>query len=227
MINIRDNTVSAEKQMKNSSLVYHLGNPEAKTKILIVGNSITRHGPNTEIGWNRDWGMAASAPEKDYVHRLFAMLTENGQDVFMRVSQCSFWERNYRNDDVLSRYIEERAFNADVVIFRLGENILEEDKPYFKESLKKFIAYICPLTGKTLFTTCFWRNPVVDEVIKSVAAERGEVCIDGNLSKEEENMALGQFEHSGVAIHPSDKGMDEIAKAIFQGLQKANCGFKV
>ena len=78
-----------------------------------------------------------------------------------------------------------------------------------------------------IYTTCFWKNPVVDEAINSVAIERGEVCIDGNFSKEEKNMALGQFAHSGVAIHPSDAGMEEIAKAIFQELKKVNCSFKV
>ena len=130
-MDIKKNTVSAVNQMQNSSLVYHLGNPNAKTRILVVGNSITRHGPNKEIGWERDWGMAASAPEKDYVHRLFAMLTASGKDVFMRVSQCSHWERSFFQESILSDYDADRAFDANFIVFRLGENVLEEDAPTF------------------------------------------------------------------------------------------------
>ena len=218
-MDIKDNTVSAVNQMVNSSELSFLGNANAKTRILVVGNSITRHGPSKEIGWERDWGMAASAPEKDYVHRLFAKLTENGQDVYMRIRQCAFWERNYLNDDVLSNYEEERAFNPDIVVFRLGENVLEEDKPYFKDALRKFIAQICP-NGKVVFTTCFWKNNIIDQAIAEIAQERGEVCLDGWLSKDESNMALGQFEHSGVAGHPSDKGMEATADLIFSVLKK-------
>ena len=75
---IKQNTVSAINQMIHSSLVYSLGESTAKKKILVVGNSILRHGPCKEIGWERDWGMAASAPEKDFVHLLYAMLLQDG-----------------------------------------------------------------------------------------------------------------------------------------------------
>ena len=219
-MDIRENTVSAVGQTVNSSELSFLGNASAKTRILVVGNSITRHGPLKEIGWNRDWGMAASAPEKDYVHRLYAKLTENGQDVFMRIRQCSFWERNFLKDNILSNYDEEKAFHADIVVFRLGENVTIEDKPFFKEALKKFIAHICPAPGRTVYTTCFWKNEIIDEAIEEVAQERVEICIDGFFANDETNMALGQFEHRGVSGHPSDKGMEKIADAIFQVLKK-------
>ena len=214
MVNIKDNTVSAVNQMVNSSLVYHLGNPTAKTRVLVVGNSITRHGPRKEIGWDRDWGMAASAPEKDYVHRLFTMLAEAGQDVFMRVSQCADWEMNLQEETILSNYEEEKTFNADIVVFRLGENVPDRNKPYFEEKMQEFLTHICP-NGKVVYTTCFWANNLIDEAIQRVALSREEICINACFSTDKKNMALGQFAHEGVSKHPSDEGMEEIAQAIF------------
>lgn len=111
----------------------------------------------------------------------------------------------------------ERSFNANIVIFRLGENVIEKDKPFFKPALKKFINHICP-NGKTLFTTCFWKNDLIDDVIKKISAERKELCINCCFSNNDRNMALGKFEHQGVATHPSDEGMEAIADAIFNGL---------
>ena len=122
---------------------------------------------------------------------------------------------NYKNADVLDEYKDDRDFQADVIVFRLGENTLNEDKPLFKESLKKFIEFIAP-TSKVIFTTCFWENEIVDYAIESYAKERNAVCVNCCFSKDEKNMAIGQFEHGGVAMHPSDAGMEEIAKAIFE-----------
>jgi hypothetical protein len=132
----------------------------------------------------------------------------------MRIRQCAFWEGNFLSENILSRYEEERAFDADIVVFRLGENVPVENKPYFQEALEKFIAYICP-SGKTVFTTCFWANEVIDDAIKAVAQKRGESCLNCTFAHDVKMRAFGLFAHGGVAAHPGDYGMETIAKTIF------------
>ena len=218
-MDIKENTVSGVNQMINSSELSFLGESSAKLKILVVGNSITRHGPKEDIGWSGDWGMAASVPEKDYVHRLYAMLKESGTEAYMRIRQCAFWEGNFLSEDILSRYEEERAFDADIVVFRLGENVPAKNKPYFQDALIRFIEHICP-SGKTIFTTCFWANEIIDDAIKTVAKQRGEVCLDCTFAQDIKMRAFGLFAHGGVASHPGDYGMETIAKIIFDEIVK-------
>ncbi len=213
MVDIKNNTVDANNQMVNaSSILSYMGNKNAPLKILVVGNSITRHGPKAEIGWERDWGMAASAPEKDYVHLLYAKLRAAGVDPYMMIRQASGWEIGYLNEDILDKFAEERAFDADIVIYRLGENVKKETKYAFREKLEAFINHICP-RGRVIFSTCFWKNSIVDDGIHDLAQKRGEPCVDIVCTAEDQT-ALGLFEHKGVAMHPGDKGMEMIAEKI-------------
>ncbi len=208
-----ENTVSAENQMINSSTVSFLGNKDAPYRILIVGNSITRHGPKAEIGWTGDWGMAASAPERDYVHRLYEKLTAAGRDVFIRVRQASEWELHFSEDDCLSRFLEDRAFGADLVIFRLGENVPKEKRACFGEATETFVDYLANGHADVLLTTGFWESPVQDGAIRALAEKRGFVCAEITCT-EDAMMAFGLFEHKGVAAHPGDDGMEMIAARI-------------
>ena len=68
MKQIDKNTVSAKGQLTSSKFIT-FDNREGKgIKVMFVGNSITLHGVLPSIGWNNEWGMAASAKENDYVH---------------------------------------------------------------------------------------------------------------------------------------------------------------
>jgi hypothetical protein len=44
--------------------------PPQPIRVLVLGNSITQHGPSDAVGWTGDWGMAATSIEKDFVHVL-------------------------------------------------------------------------------------------------------------------------------------------------------------
>ena len=213
-MSVKENTVSAENQMVNSSNLSFLGNPNAPIKILVLGNSITRHGPKADIGWEGDWGMAASAPDKDYVHLLYKMCTAAGQDVYMRIRQSAHWERNFLDKNCLSAYADDRDFGADLIIFRLGDNVAEENAPYFQDALNAFMTYLGAKPGKVIFSTCWWDRPELDEPIRQVAKDMGCPCAE-TLCADPSMKAYGKFQHSGVAAHPGDSGMEMIAQKIF------------
>lgn len=218
---IDDNTVSADNQVVKSASSYVLGNTESGTKIAVLGNSITRHGPNPGIGWNNDFGMAASDRDHDYVHLLFNKLAESGKDVCFFVKQFAFWERNLTaefNED----FSDVMDFKPDIIVFRLGENVARNvDLDLFERETERLLDYVGGGRARLLLTTCFWHHEAVDTVIRRLSEKRGLTPVElGDLGDRPEMKALGLFEHSGVASHPGDLGMENIAERIFDALVK-------
>lgn len=220
---VSDNDVPADGQMQNATHTYYLGNKSASHRLLIVGNSITLHGPKADIGWEHNYGMAASLAERDYVHLLASRLMEN-EDVLIMVRQFASWELNYKEGAPKEYYTPEFSFGADEVIFRLGENARvgsDEEEATFALALREFLGNICPVGAKVYFTTCFWKNERVDRVIRQVAEEMQMPLIDlGDLGLCDENMAIGLFSHSGVAHHPGDLGMERIANRLYERMRE-------
>ena len=77
--------------------------------------------------------------------------------------------------------------------------------------------YIAPNDAALVFTTCFWKNPVVDECIRELSvSKRGKLIELGDLGDDASMKAGGLFSHSGVAAHPGDRGMRVIADRIYE-----------
>ena len=218
------NNVESKNQLDSSRYVTKVIKEENALKVIFVGNSITLHAPKLEIGWNGNWGMAASKKEYDYVHRVVQGLEERFGQVNYCIAQGAAWERDYpKGQKILKQYYETaRDFNADVVIIRIGENIpnsmLQEVdcKPYFEEMIRFFASNP---SAKVIVTDNFWRKELLDYIIKEIAEENGYIfCKLHDLQDDERTMAIGQFEHKGVSIHPGDYGMECIAKRILKFL---------
>ena len=216
------NNVESKNQLDSSRYVTKVIKDENALKVLFVGNSITLHAPKPEIGWNGNWGMAASQKEYDYVHRVVQGLEERFGQVNYCIAQGAAWERDYpKGKKILKQYYETaRDFNADVVIIRIGENILNsmlqemDCKPYFEGMIHFFASNP---SAKVIVTDNFWRKELVDNTLKEIAEENGySFCQLHDLQDDEKTMAIGQFEHKGVSIHPRDYGMECIAKRILK-----------
>lgn len=208
--------------MKDSDIIRFI-NLEGKGKrIMFVGNSITLHGILHEIGWHNEWGMAASSIENDYVHII--MNKEIFPDAQYCICQVAEWEGEYKNGESKFNLFENaRKFHADIIVMRFIENVPAKDfdPEIFKASYDKLLNYLNKSQkAKVVLTTGFWRHPG-DNVIIEYAKEKGLPCVLlGDLGEDESMKAIGLFEHSGVANHPGDLGMKNIAERIVSELKK-------
>jgi hypothetical protein len=198
-------------------------------RVLFLGNSITRHGAAPNIGWNDDWGMAASALEKDYVHLVAAGLTSlAGKKPEVKLANIADFERNLATYDIAAKLKAEFDFKPTLVIIALGENVPglknDEAKAQFKASLGKLLAAAKDSGAKPtlIVRSCFWSDQAKDAILQQACTAAGGIWVDiGALGKDESNYARAErkFEHAGVAAHPGDKGMAAIANAILATLK--------
>lgn len=184
-------------------------------RILILGNSITLHGPSPEIGWTGDWGMAATSASRDYAHVVAAHIP----DAAVEIRNISTLETNpelfalHSLDSSLSKA-------PDLVIVELGDNA--RDASTFRTAYQALIGRISAAQpSKILCTTTWWGNGTIDTVIRGgCGGSTARVVEIGDLYADSLNRAGSERSSldSGVAIHPGDRGMSQLADAILRAL---------
>jgi hypothetical protein len=201
--------------------------PLAVGKILFLGNSITLHGPKPDIGWTGNWGMAASSEEKDYVHLVTrAIAQQTGAQPQIKVRNIADFERNCATYDVEGELKDLFAFDPDLVVLAIGENVpalsSEDAQAKFRAGVGSILR--CALAKRhslVVVRSCFWPDATKDQLLKEACAEANARFVDaGPVGRDPGNSARSErsFTHDGVAGHPGDKGMKAIADLILQAV---------
>jgi uncharacterized protein len=201
--------------------------PSALRRILFLGNSITLHGPKPDIGWTGNWGMAASSEDKDYVHLVSSALAKHtGSVPRIMVRNIADFERSYATYDVEGQMKDSFAFDPDLVVLAIGENVpalgSADAKAQFKAGVMKILG--CALAKRhplVVVRSSFWPDATKDELLRQACQEADGIFVDaGPLGREPGNAARSErsFTHEGVAGHPGDRGMQALADAIVQAI---------
>ena len=215
-----NNNVPAVGQVKGNDCVSFFLAENADIKILFLGNSITRHGKAEQLGWFGDWGMAASCKENDYVHKLIGKIGRQGKKVSYCTANLSEWERTRNMRLLTSRYLQAYLFNADIIIVRLGENAeLTKFLKEFELCYRKMVEYFSGNGAKVVLSDLFWEYEPFDCFVKDFAKEKSYGFVQlHDLGCMENMKATGKFKHAGVAAHPGDIGMENIAERIYRAI---------
>ena len=194
---------------------------QAPLKVLFLGNSMTRHGPAAKIGWTNDWGMAASAREKDYAHLVARGIeAKTGRKVEIRLRNIASFERNLAGFDMAGQFAEDRAWGADYTVTVIGGNSpvpkTPEEKALYKAKMLELNRMFAPKNGGDMVVCGLFHPSMTKEQLqREAAAEAGLKYVrfwDLGICKD--CQAIGKFWHSGVAGHPGDKGMALMAERI-------------
>ena len=168
-------------------------------RILFLGNSITLHGPAPAIGWQGNWGMAASSRDKDYVHLVVKAISRTaGKEPESLVANIADFERQSGTYDIDRELEKELAFKADIVIVAIGENVpalaSEQAKSTFKTGMTKMLKKLKENSNPIIVVrTCFWQDHAKDSILEQACEEVGGVSVNnGALGKDEANFARSE-----------------------------------
>ncbi|MCZ7539207.1 MAG: hypothetical protein M5U29_04675 [Anaerolineae bacterium] len=145
------------------------------------------------------------------------------------VKNIAGFERNYATYDVDQEMKEFFAFDPDLVILAIGENVpglsSEEAKTQFKAGVMNILR--CALAKRhplVVVRSSFWPNAAKTKYSARPAREAGGIFVDaGPIGRDPANAARSErsFSHDGVAAHPGDKGMKALADAVVAAVLKA------
>lgn len=187
--------------------------------VVILGNSIT-YAPGTKgTEWEGSWGMAASAPEFDYVHLLTNDFSQTNKSSVVNIRNIAAFERGFEEYDFDTNLKDLKDSRPDLLILRIGENITftETNKDAFTKRYQELISYFKSNNPHIhiLGVGSIWGNETADNIM----SKESDFLTLHTLDADPTNYAYGNFVDGGIAHHPSDKGMKAIAGLIWEKLQ--------
>ena len=196
--------------------------------VLCIGNSITLHRPSDKVNWHSCCGMAASKPEYDYCHMLEKMMRQHNSKTTVTPVNIAAWERNFELS--FDSLLREPCKGKDIIVIRLSENVRKSDIDKFRESLPRLVEYCLEQTPNVVITGTYWANRQKEQVILECAQRynlryvplgwiwrlhREECCPKvGDTLYNTEGKPY-QIEGKFIITHPNDRGMEMIARSIY------------
>lgn len=209
-----------------SSTFYAMQTPpkvEGKVRLLVIGNSITRHSPSKEKQWDHDAGMAAPDTAHDYAH-LFARSL--GLDTAVHVRNFYPFETEPGAADQLIASLKPAlARKPEIVVVQLGDNVKQyrlDQLWSFSGTYRKLLAAVKP--GRRLYcVSTFWSHSLTDGVIERACNEAGgHYVYIGDIYDAPGNpdRAKVDYANAGVDKHPKRYGMAQIAAHLTAAARK-------
>jgi hypothetical protein len=208
-------TLNSCKKAANSKPV----TPSKPHKVLILGNSIIYSPPNPDILWFSNWGMAASAPEKDFVHLLTARLKSANDSTAVTIKNIGEFEFYFDSYDIEANLKKYRDAKPDILIIKIGESVTRNsDAALFEQRYIDLLNYfksnnpnIKILAAGSIYVHAELPNRVMSKYSPYVSLSY--------LEFDRENFA---YRSPSVAIqaHPSDKGMQSITDSVWGALKE-------
>ena len=193
------------------------------TRVMFIGNSITRHAPDANLGWNNHWGMAASAPDRDWVHRVQLYLSIDQAkpvDISVFSTDIPWVDRDF---EALRTALE--AFRPEVAIIQIGDNARSDAAAEFKGPFAKLLALTAGYTTR-LYLLNTWKLsyelPATGIYMRQMAEAYRAKFIDiawlylnpYNRASAEPYCANAPGVDPNVCWHPGDTGMQAIAAEV-------------
>ncbi|MEI7466074.1 MAG: SGNH/GDSL hydrolase family protein, partial [Burkholderiales bacterium] len=188
--------------------------------VVVVGNSITWHRPLPSIQWAGDWGMAATAANRDYYSTLGRLVSSKSgvRPAMTRLSMASL-----EKDPSLLAKVEpdviQQAKASDLLVVQLGDNAPKDKLDQFAVSYNGLIDALRPTHGGLVCMSTWWHNPETDDIIaRACVSRQGKFVVIGDIADQPWGRAglSNSIVNPGVAAHPSDQAMREIALRIYQ-----------
>ena len=172
----------------------------ARARIVIVGNSITFHGPKPSVGWNGEQGMAATSIDRDYAHLLIKHLSIDPDEAYIR-NFYPFETSDKGAKENIKSVSDVWSHRPSITVIELGDNV----KAYKLLDLLNFyrnyrsLASVAAVSSEHLYClSTFWQSTVVDWVIRSSCEKSGGTFVDiGDIYKSPRNP-----DRSYLSAHP-------------------------
>ncbi|HJH05608.1 SGNH/GDSL hydrolase family protein [Victivallis vadensis] len=182
-------------------------------KMLVVGDSLTACAPLPALGWNHDWGLAATARENDFVHRLHGQLKKHSPALRLAVDSIMY-------QDEMTGWVHLIPCDADLVVIQLSENYqggisLEE----YRDAYAQMIDELREGSPKTIVCLGPWKNTQLEPVIAEAAQSRNAIFVSlREIYDDPANHAASEGVYPKAGDFPGDRGMAAIARAILAAL---------
>jgi hypothetical protein len=191
--------------------------------IMVMGNSIMRNPPLPEIGWTGDWGMAASARDKDYSHQLVRILDEKGLELELHLAERNCPQCDGAIDEQIHNMDQVRRVHPRYVVVQLAEHSgdIELRSGKMADQYRRLLQALKDEGVPHVYCVSSWGEKDKDgphaAAIWVALKDFPEYRYVDISAVAADTLNYGDpavFADAGVRWHPGDRGMLKIAEAV-------------